>query len=470
MKQTQQDLSAHERQVAQMMFESDELERLIQKNSTDRETLAADRAGCERERDALLPELEQHRERLSAIEKEVEIESAQLQQLEQEHAGSAEILNGMNLARVQKVGEIQNLHNESARLERSLEETRQSLEHNEREILAARENAEALVGEREGILRSIEQYSAERDAVAARVVVLEKDLAEKRAKAESVEALLHDERQKHNQSVAVVHETEMKIGEIRHRISTLEQRAMEEYELKLELREYAEEDVFDLAQAKEEINDLRMKIRALGLVNPLAFEEWQKEKERLDLLTTQRSDLIESRQTLTDTIREINQTAKDKFQATFEDVRRNFSLVFQSLFDEGDEADLILGEGDDPLEARIDIIAKPRGKRPHSIDMLSGGEKTLTAIALLFSIYLVKPSPFCILDEVDAPLDDANIDRFIRILRKFSANTQFIVVTHNQRTMAAADTLYGVTMEEEGVSKIVAVNFATESVARFINN
>ncbi len=133
---------------------------------------------------------------------------------------------------------------------------------------------------------------------------------------------------------------------------------------------------------------------------------------------------------------------------------------------EGDECDLKLEEGVDPLEARIEIIAKPRGKRPTSIDLLSGGEKTLTAIALLFSIYLVKPSPFCILDEVDAPLDDSNIDRYTRILKKFSNNTQFIVVTHNKRTMEAAQALYGITMEEEGVSKIVTVRFNEEARVR----
>ena len=159
------------------------------------------------------------------------------------------------------------------------------------------------------------------------------------------------------------------------------------------------------------------------------------------------------------TITEINTTAQEKFSTTFALIRDNFISIFRTLFDEGDECDLQLEEGVDVLECGIDITAKPRGKRPTSIDLLSGGEKTLTAIALLFAIYLVKPSPFCILDEVDAPLDDSNIDRFIRIIRRFSDNTQFIIVTHNKRTMEAANALYGVTMEEEGVSKILTVRF-----------
>ncbi|MBI4418712.1 MAG: AAA family ATPase, partial [Ignavibacteriales bacterium] len=186
---------------------------------------------------------------------------------------------------------------------------------------------------------------------------------------------------------------------------------------------------------------------------------YKSEKERLDFVNAQKKDLEESEQTLMATIEEINTTAQRKFLETFELIRENFIATFKGLFDQGDECDLQLEEGVDPLEARIEITAKPRGKRPTSIDLLSGGEKTLTAIALLFAIYLVKPSPFCILDEVDAPLDDSNIDRFTRILKKFSGDTQFIVVTHNKRTMEWANALYGVTMEEEGVSKLVSVRF-----------
>ena len=178
-------------------------------------------------------------------------------------------------------------------------------------------------------------------------------------------------------------------------------------------------------------------------------------------MMAQKNDLEESERTLLATIDEINTTAQRQFFDTFEKIRENFILTFKGLFDEGDEADLKLEEGVDPLEAKIEIVAKPRGKRPTSIDLLSGGEKTLTAIALLFAIYLVKPSPFCILDEVDAPLDDTNIDRFTRIIRRFSDNTQFIIVTHNKRTMEAANAMYGVTMEEEGVSKLVSVQFDT---------
>jgi chromosome segregation protein len=176
-------------------------------------------------------------------------------------------------------------------------------------------------------------------------------------------------------------------------------------------------------------------------------------------MSAQLNDLEQSEKTLLSTIEEINTTAQAQFMSIYDQIRDNFITTFKGLFDEGDECDLRLEEDADPLEAKIEIIAKPRGKRPTSIDLLSGGEKTLTAIALLFAIYLVKPSPFCILDEVDAPLDDTNIDRFTRIIRKFSDNTQFIIVTHNKRTMESANAMYGVTMEEEGISKLVSVRF-----------
>jgi chromosome segregation protein len=159
------------------------------------------------------------------------------------------------------------------------------------------------------------------------------------------------------------------------------------------------------------------------------------------------------------TIGEIESTAKDKFLEAFAQVRENFIKVFRTLFTEEDNCDLRLQDPSNPLESKIEIIAQPKGKRPLVIDQLSGGEKTLTALAILFALYLLKPAPFCILDEVDAPLDDANIGKFNKMIRDFSNNSQFILVTHNKSTMSAVDVIYGVTMKELGVSKVVPVDF-----------
>jgi len=288
---------------------------------------------------------------------------------------------------------------------------------------------------------------------------VDKEYAAKRAQVHEIELKLKDERLRHEGSLKAAHDLEFKIQELTMKAEGLRTRAKEEFEMDLQPQVFNDADTFDVASAREEVRTLKEKLRSLGPVNFAAFDEYKSEKERLDFVNAQKKDLEESEQTLIATIEEINTTAQRKFLETFELIRENFIATFKGLFDQGDECDLRLEEGVDPLEARIEITAKPRGKRPTSIDLLSGGEKTLTAIALLFAIYLVKPSPFCILDEVDAPLDDSNIDRFTRILRKFSTDTQFIVVTHNKRTMESANALYGVTMEEEGVSKLVSVRF-----------
>ncbi|MFN3596422.1 MAG: AAA family ATPase, partial [Rubricoccaceae bacterium] len=210
--------------------------------------------------------------------------------------------------------------------------------------------------------------------------------------------------------------------------------------------------------ARAEIPRLREQLRALGAVNALALENYDEEKQRLDFLTAQRADVQQAEADLVATIDEINAAAAARFDETFAAVRAAFQKLFRDLFGGDAAADLAL-EGDDPLEAPIEITARPRGKRPVSIGQLSGGEKTLTAIALLFAIYLVKPSPFCILDEVDAPLDDANVGRFMQLIRSFAGQTQFILVTHNKLTMEAADRMYGVTMPDPGVSRLVGVRF-----------
>lgn len=264
-----------------------------------------------------------------------------------------------------------------------------------------------------------------------------------------------------------VHQLEMERAELSSRAKSAKDRISEEYQLDLEkLQPSACLDIEETQSLKERVSALKEKLKSAGPVNLLALEEYQSAKQRLDFLQGQLKDLTEAKQTLTSTIVKINSTAKTLFSQTFEQIKHNFQKVFEELFDGGD-TDLRLSEAADPLESPVQISARPYGKRLLNISQLSGGEKALTAIALLFAIYLVKPSPFCILDEVDAPLDDANISRFLKLIRHFSANTQFILITHNKLTMEAADILYGVTMEQPGVSKIVSVKLEErELIAR----
>jgi chromosome segregation protein len=196
----------------------------------------------------------------------------------------------------------------------------------------------------------------------------------------------------------------------------------------------------------------------MGPVNLVAIEEYEETEQRYNFLSTQNEDLLKAKEQLLDVINRINAQTKEMFTETFAKVRENFRGMFTELFG-GGKADLLLVNDGDALDSGIEIVARPPGKQLQNITLLSGGEKTMTAVALLLSIYQVKPSPFCVLDELDAPLDESNVGRFVRVLQRFLVHSQFVIITHNKRTIAMADVLYGVTMQERGVSRIVSVKF-----------
>ena len=210
---------------------------------------------------------------------------------------------------------------------------------------------------------------------------------------------------------------------------------------------------------QEKADRMKKRMENLGEVNPTAIEAFQEMKKRYEFILEQKNDLVSAKDSLLQTIQEVEATANQQFLDTFNKVRENFQRVFKALFTDDDTADMVLENPENLADTGIDIVAKPKGKRPSSITQLSGGEKTLTATALLFAIYLIKPAPFCILDEVDAPLDDANVGKFTNMIRQFSEHSQFIIVTHNKTTMSTVDVIYGVTMQEPGVSKLVPVDF-----------
>lgn len=249
-------------------------------------------------------------------------------------------------------------------------------------------------------------------------------------------------------------------AEWRFRLQSAYEKARIEFHADLDAYQpETEEESADLEQLQEKAQYYKTRIENYGEVNPLALEAYEEMKGRMDKIIAQKEDVIKAQDSLLETIKEIETTATAGFMQAFNQVRVHFQAVFRSLFTDDDDCDLILEDENDPLECDIDIVAKPKGKRPKSISQLSGGEKTLTAIALLFSLYLLKPAPFCIFDEVDAPLDDINIEKFNHIIRKFSADSQFILITHNKLTMADVDVLYGVYMEEPGISSVTAVDF-----------
>lgn len=233
------------------------------------------------------------------------------------------------------------------------------------------------------------------------------------------------------------------------------------HEAKPTEEELAELDDTDWNKVKAEIQSVRKRVQGMGTVNTDAIAEYGELRERHSFLKSQYEDLTGSRDKLVAAIDDINEKSRDLFTDTFKQIRENFKQTFSTLFN-GGKADLQLIETDDVLESGIEIVAQPPGTRLKGVGLLSGGQKTMTAVGLLFAIYMVKPSPFCLLDELDAPLDESNIGRFTTLLKQFTKQSQFIIITHNKRTISAAKAIYGVTMEEKGVSKVVSMKFHSE--------
>jgi chromosome segregation protein len=272
------------------------------------------------------------------------------------------------------------------------------------------------------------------------------------------EGLLNEVRRRSAVVGDELHHSELRFTELSGRRLAIRERLETEWKRPLD-EMIAEVPALELDgdTLKAEAEDLRRQLDQLGPVNVLAIEEHDETVKRHDFLVAQRTDLFDARAALLQAIKEIDATARELFMATFEQVRINFREIFMSLFG-GGECDLRLENRDAPLDCDIEIHASPRGKKTQRIHLLSSGERALVALSLLFGIFLTKPSPFCLLDEVDAPLDDANVGRFVRMLNKFKDRTQFIVITHNPRTTTeAGDAVYGVTMQEPGVSSLVSV-------------
>ncbi len=251
-----------------------------------------------------------------------------------------------------------------------------------------------------------------------------------------------------------------RLNEVKLKLAGMKERLNIEFKINLEdiLDEPRTTDI-PVEELQEKTDRMKKRLENLGEVNPTAIEAFQEMKKRYEFILEQKNDLVSAKESLLQTIEEVEATANQKFLETFNKVRDNFQKVFHTLFTEDDQCDLILENPENLADSGIDVIAKPKGKRPTSLTQLSGGERTLTATALLFAIYLIKPAPFCILDEVDAPLDDANVGKFTNMVRQFSENSQFIIVTHNKMTMNTVDVIYGVTMQEPGVSRLVSVDF-----------
>ncbi len=283
---------------------------------------------------------------------------------------------------------------------------------------------------------------------------VKKDEIENRIKGRKESTIVDmDNLNKINQRIG---ECDKNVVEYDYKLSSLEEYLWIEYEKKLSDLNNIKVDEFEISSLNEEIQKIKKKISDLGPINNLAIEEFADLKKRFEYYIEQKQDIEKARQDIMSVIEEINNTSINMFLDTFEQIRKNFSQIFQQLF-EGGQADVALTDPEKILDSGIDITVRPPGKKPKSITLLSGGERSLTAIALLFATYMVKPSPFCFLDEIDAALDESNVERFLRMMKQFSQKTQFIMISHNKKSMSVGSSLYGITMEEPGVSRVISV-------------
>ena len=332
----------------------------------------------------------------------------------------------------------------SAILKETEEEVRQLIqtsETNDDELVA-------MYDEKESIEKGVNE--AEKDYYEARgnIDEIAKAIREIQGSRENIDSFLMEINNKLNES-------KLQLNSVKERLSVEFNVNLDEILNEPEPEEQEKEAEFTEQELTAKVEKIKSRLDNMGPINPMAMEAYQEIKERHDFIISQKEDLLKAKDSLMATIGEIDDVARVTFMEAFDKIKVNFIKVFRSLFTEEDDCDLRLADPERPLESAIEIMAKPKGKRPLTINQLSGGEKTLTATSLLFAIYLIKPAPFCIFDEVDAPLDDANIDKFNNIIRTFSKDSQFIIVTHNKRTMASTDIMYGITMREQGVSSVI---------------
>ncbi|WP_020404636.1 chromosome segregation protein SMC [Gracilimonas tropica] len=413
---------------------------------------------AQEELNSIQPKQKELQQKMLELDEKQQEKKDLLETLEDERSIAQSRYNDTQLKHQDLKNKVDNLERDVQRAETGIQNVKKRIENRTRLTEESKEQIEELTTKTKELQEIITVKSEEKKAADEALEKAEESAARQRGKINEIEKELKEVRRKKEVNMELVHHLDMAREKMEMQSQALSDHIWETYGILMKQVTGELPEDKSPEEAKERISWLKQKLNSIGEVNPLAIEEYKEEKERLDFYEEQIMDLEEAEEQLLETIDEINETATERFNTTFEKIRTNFQQVFKTLFFEDDYCDLLIEQDvEDPLEARIEIKAQPRGKRPSGISQLSGGEKTLTAIALLFAIYLVKPSPFCVLDEVDAPLDDANIERFAKMIKNFSENTQFIIITHNKKTMSKAEMMYGVTMPDTGISRLVGV-------------
>ncbi len=378
-----------------------------------------------------------------------------------EHLSQAsQDFNQKNIEFIRQQNKVNAFRQELAFREKRREELQQNLAAAQANLARDRDEVSLIQADIQRLADELTTAYAEKKEKETSLSAVEQTYFKARNEIHELENKQRDNFRKQQDLQGLVNRLKEKFSDVKFEITAIGERLRVEFGMGVnDVINQEPDPAYERDALERDVTNLKRRLDTYGEVNPMAIEAYNEIKERYDTIAGQRNDILNAKENLIQTMKEIEETATQRFLESFAQVRENFITVFRTLFTEEDTADLLLSNPANPLESDINIIAKPKGKRPQTIAQLSGGEKTLTATALLFALYLLKPAPFCIFDEVDAPLDDANIEKFNRIIRQFSKDSQFIVVTHNKATMAAVDTIYGVYMPEQGVSAVTPVDF-----------
>ena len=445
--QTNLEIVRLEQQFTKVEAENRELGSAVAASREEQQSLATEIAALTQKSTRTKRWIERMSEQIeSENRKHIEVAST-CQEMEVFLAGQHQKLEGL-------ASEMQTLEETQQRTAKDIAEQQAIIDSDEQTKIDLGEQVEAaqrqflrLEGDRAEAEGRVDELTEERETLLEEVAVLQKEMRATRRNFE-----------KQNKAR---HQLEVKTTQLEMRIKSVSTSIHDKYQVSIdELPPVVDnEQAMDEIDLLDNIEKLKAELAGMGAVNLKAIETYEEHKKRRDFLIAQRDDVEQSMHATTQVIQKINQTSREVFLKTFEQVQANFQEVFAQLFG-GGETELLLTDTSDVLDSGIDIIARPPGKRPQSITQLSGGERSLVAIGLLFAVFKIKPSPFCVLDEVDAALDEANVLRFTNLIRAYSENTQFVIITHNRRTMEIADAMYGVTMEQAGISKIVSAKFA----------
>jgi chromosome segregation protein len=409
-------------------------------------------------------ELERINDELQTLQDGIQNAEGEFQAVEQEFNMATQQYNNQNIQYTRQQSKLEGLKQELSFRSNQLNDLK-------RQIASNSEQLQQIAGQLTETETQLHAGDNELYELMTRKETEEKELNEKdrlyyemRNTISAQEGQLNQKRREKEHAEHLLNTIKDKLNEMKLQLAGMKERLSVEFKVNLdEILDQPRTGELSVEDLNAEAERMKKRLENMGEINPTAIEAFTEMKARHDFIVEQKTDLVNAKDSLLATIEEVELTANTKFRETFDKVRTNFVEVFKALFTAEDNCDLRLTDPENIAESGIEIYAQPKGKKPSTLTQLSGGEKTLTSTAFLFAIYLIKPAPFCILDEVDAPLDDANVGKFTQMIRQFSDNSQFIIVTHNKQTMAAVDVIYGVTMQEAGVSKLVPVDFRSLS-------